>query len=509
MSGPIKFGVTLENNDVSSYHFRALYDTKKPKERSLEILFETPNSRTNRKVSLLIEGATEPDKYAKISLDSPIKKASAEGRLKNTPQEKSLQLKVSNDKDEYHLKAGLMANGNKYKPILEYSLPDVLNIEKKSDGKQTYNLDGTVDVADVDGGKKFTFEKVALKAAGRDVATLEGSVTSTPKYVSADVNLGYGPEKIAVKLDGKKVNDNKYTLELSGVPSKNPEVGFAVQYELEADKNKRNQKLMVTHGPDLKSEVNRFTFEEQAVYNLDPANFIISSDRKMKYPAGNFDMKLKYGLTPKSIEGDLEFQYDKFKFGTELEAKTGVKKPGDYEAEFEVEVLNNKLEMRSKREILDDHKSKYSNSLELVPGGKYTSDVTIYYNVEGINSIGVQIDGDINANGKKVKVNAELDKKPQKLNSQALFSVDGNKYLDFNLAIDRAASVSTGKLDMNLKNYVIANGQFNYQGGKGNFLLFKLKPLFISLKPIQMIKYSKLLLQIMINLNRCFFRRNR
>lgn len=61
----------------------------------------------------------------------------------------------------------------------------------------------------------------------------------------------------------------------------------------------------------------------------------------MSYPllgiVGKFDGK----VTPKSLHVDIEASYEKHKFESELNAKTGVKNPGDYEVEFEVSNVNN------------------------------------------------------------------------------------------------------------------------------------------------------------------------
>jgi hypothetical protein len=50
--------------------------------------------------------------------------------------------------------------------------------------------------------------------------------------------------------------------------------------------------------------------------------------------------KFDGAVTRKSLQVDVEASYEKYKFESELVAKTGVKNPGDYEVEFNVSNVN-------------------------------------------------------------------------------------------------------------------------------------------------------------------------
>ncbi|XP_001604024.1 apolipophorins [Nasonia vitripennis] len=473
LSGPFKFYVTIENNDVSSYHFKAFYNDKNPKDRSVEILLETPNSRTSRYVSLLLQAATEPDAKLKVSFDSPIKKASAEALVKRNDKEQTLTVTVKNDQTEYFARAGVETlGGSKYKPILEYKVPD--HFEKLGGGKgkavgksgQTHKVEGTVEVANHQGGKKYVFNDVKLLSNGHKIIGIEGTAISTPKSVEVDVDLGYADDKLKIKVDGKKLGEHNYELAASALPQKNLANSFGFDWAYNLQKNTWEHKFGFVQGEDLKSQNNRLELVQKAEFNVEPDKFALSSKNKVTYPKVGLVAKLNGELTKKSLKTEAELKYDKFKFGAELSGKINTNKPGDYEVEFEAEVLENKIELESKRIIVDENKSKFENSLKLSPGGTYKADAVIGWKVKK-NDINVEVDADLNLNNKKIKLDTGLVATPEKLNNHAQMIANGVKYIDYNLKIQRGQNPN-GNLVLNLKNYLTADGQFAYQNGKGN-----------------------------------------
>lgn len=475
LNGPSKFSIHVEN-EANQYHMKVYYDNKSPKSRSFEILLETPNSKNNRRISLTAEAGLEPDKYARISVDSPIRKVSAEAVLKNNDKEHSLTIKMHNEQQEYFVRAGLLANGAKYKPILEYKVPE--HIEKltstklgtkapHSGGGQQYNVDGAVEVVDQNGGKKYVFDKVALLSSGHKVVGLDGYVLSAPHTAVLDMNLGYGDESIALKMEGKKLGEQHYSLGLSALPTKDPNIGFDIKWEGRKDQHEFENKLIFIHGPDLKSETNRLTVKEHVVWNPSAGpGFVLGASSKISYPAMNMVLDLEGKITHNTIDGEIEISYEKFKFGTELSAKRDMNKPGDYEVEFEAELLQNKIKLESERKIIDPHKSKYKNSVELSPGGKYEAEAVIMYNRDK-NKLKFEMDGDLNLDGKKVKTIAVLDTEAINTLSRASLTVGDIKYVDFMFKL-RQGTNPQGSLTLNLKNYLNVGGQMSMQGDKGN-----------------------------------------
>jgi len=60
----------------------------------------------------------------------------------------------------------------------------------------------------------------------------------------------------------------------------------------------------------------------------------------VSYPLLGIVGKFDGAVTRKSLQVDIEAGYEKYKFESELVAKTGVKNPGDYEVEFNVSNIN-------------------------------------------------------------------------------------------------------------------------------------------------------------------------
>lgn len=474
LNGPSKYGVSFENNDLSSVHFKVYYD-KTPKSRLFEILLDTPNSRTNRRVSLTGEVILEPNKVAKLSLDSPIKKASVETVLKSNPQEHTLTITVHNDNHEYFARAGLLADGSKYKPVLEYKVPE--HIEKLAGAKsasksrgQQYNVQGSVELIDENDTKKYVFNKVALVTDEQSLVGLDGYVQAGKNVVALDIKASYGDESVALKSHGKKLGECHYSLGLSALPSRDPNIGFGIDWEFRKDSHEFENNLVFVHGPDPKSEINRFTLKQHVITKLNQgsANFVLSGSNKISYPAAKLKLNLEGKLTPVSIDGDIEIAYDKFKFGSELSAKRNTAKPGDYEVEFEAELLQNSFKLESKRTIVDPHKSKYQNKLELTPGGKYKADALVTYDKDN-NYVNAEVDGDLDLNGKKVKVFGSLNaERPSNVQSRAYVTVNDVKYVDFVLKLLRQGTYPQGNLSLNVKNYLNVAGQITAQNDKGN-----------------------------------------
>lgn len=473
LNGPSKFSATVDNLDYRYYRCKIFYDNKSPKSRSFELLIETPNSKTERRLSLTAEAGLEPNKHAKITLDSPFKKASAEAVLKDTPEEHTLMIKVNNDQQEYYARAGLMANGAKYKPILEYKMPE--HIEKLSGVKTTqrgshqqYNVDGVVELVDQDGGKKYVFDKVSLMADNRKIVGIDGYVLAAKKATDLDMNFSYGEESLALKLQGKSLGEHHFSLGLSAVPSRDPSVGFDLSWEYRKDQHELDNKLVFVHGPDLKSKVNRFTLEQHMISKLNQGggDLVFGGSNKISYPALKLVFDVDGKITAESIEGDIDIVYDKFKFGTELSAKCNMVKPGDYEVDFEAELLQNSIKVKSKRAVIDTHKSKYKNSIELSPGGKYEAEAIITSHGDN-NKLNFELDGSLNLNGKKIKSVGALNVEPANINSHAVISVNDVKYVNFLLKLRKGAN-PYGNLVLNLKNYLSVDGEMAMQNDKGN-----------------------------------------
>ncbi|KAK1130809.1 hypothetical protein K0M31_018919 [Melipona bicolor] len=469
LNGPGKFALSLENNDVTSYRFKVDLNVLDEKKRSFEILLDTPNSKTNRRVALSLEVGLEPNVYARAAFNSPVKTAMAEAVLKNTAKERTLTVTIKHEQIEIRGRVGLLSSGSKYTPVFEYKLPE--HIQQLASAKtglgpsQQYNMEGSVDVSNHEGGQKFVLDKVALVAGNQKLFVVDGTIAWSPCSVKADTTVGYTDKNLAFKLDGKCSKDD-FKLSVSGMPSSDPNIGFNLNWELKRGENDIDHKFVFVHGPDPNSETNRLSLIQSAVYKLDPKNIVLSASSKLTYPVVNLKLKGEGKLTRKSVSASLEAKYKTFKYGTELSAKRDTEKPGDYEIELEAELMDNSVELKAKRVVLEPRKSQFTNSLRLEPGGKYNVDAIVTHVVDKSN-LNLQLDGQLDLNGKKVKLGAGLEANPQLLNTAVSAKVDGVTYVDFDLKTTRIPNPS-GTLNVNLKNCLTATGQYSYKDRKGS-----------------------------------------
>ncbi|XP_012266095.2 apolipophorins [Athalia rosae] len=473
LSGPAAFAVYLENNDVKSYHFKAYYNSANPKARSVEILLETPNSRTNRRISLVLEAALEPEKVLRATFDSPFKKASAEAIMKNNDRELTLAVSVHHDSIEYFIRTGIViAGGNKYRPILEYKVPD--HVEKlagikngvKNNHKngQQYTVGGVIEISKQSDGKKYIFDKVTLASGGQTLIGLDGNIHVLSKGADADMKVEYGGDNLILKGHTVLTNIYNYKADISAVSSTNRPLGFSVSVERKGDQNSFEETAVIVHGADLNSQTNRISYSGKNNFKYVSAKeFDISVDRKVTYPAIGLVLHVEGAVSPKSLSYDFDFHYNKFKLESEFSGKIG-DNPGNFEIDFETKLQENSIEFKTKRTVLAEHKSKIESSLELHPGGKYELDATIDYDVKP-NDINAQVKAELKVNDQKVAVDVGLLSNHDRLNSRALITVGNNKYIDFLLTAQYGAAPN-GHFKLNLKDYLTSSGQFKFQRGQ-------------------------------------------
>lgn len=474
LSGPAKFAVTVENVDANSYHFKVHLNDEEPGKRSFEILFETPGSKTKREISLTGEIGTQPDLHADLRLTSPIKNIQVGAALKNNEKERTLTVQLVHENVKYYGRVGIEVNGNKYKPVLDYNIPEHIeklagvNVAGKS-GKK-YSVQGTVDVAE--DGKKYTTDKIALLMDDQEIVSISGSAGWQPNLLNIDAKIGYaGGKQLALTVSAAGVLGTSYSLEVVAKPSSDPNLAFELFWELLNVEGSLDHKLTFVHGPDFKSETNRFSLKQNAVYKLKPNNLHLSTHNELKYPAVNLKVKLNGRLTQKSVDAEAEFKYEKFNVGGKLSSTVDKEKPGDYELELEAELLKNKIELKTKSAVVDPSTRTYVTSLEISPGGKYDSDVKLTWNmnkgdaVVGLNAL-LKWQPDANLNGKPITVTVNLDANKQLLNALASVKVNGAKQIEGTIK-STTTPHPTGHLNLFIKNYLTATGQYSYKAGNG------------------------------------------
>lgn len=110
-----------------------------PNHRTLEVLFDTPNSKTKRTISFNVDAMMEPNKVLKVTLHSPIRNVAMEAKLIDEEKEVSASVTLRNGDEEYFAKVGAEtsgpANRKAYKPLVEFRAP-------QAGGDSKYQVDG-------------------------------------------------------------------------------------------------------------------------------------------------------------------------------------------------------------------------------------------------------------------------------------------------------------------------------------------------------------------------------
>ncbi|KAK7794405.1 hypothetical protein R5R35_011682 [Gryllus longicercus] len=481
LNGPSLLSVRVESPDVDSYHVKAYLDNKDPSKRTLELLLETPNSKVQRRLALLVEGKTEPNKELKISVTSPWKSFALQGILIDTSAEQSITAKLTSDDILYSIKAGVKVSGDEshqtYTPILEYKYPEQKSgVKKGGKTSQIYNVLGSVTVDRSGESRKYTFNKVALRTPYGQYE-LDGSFTKDTNLYATDAKISWDNKYIIVKNKLQKLGDHQYEASVDVIPSVQKDLSIGVRWKYERKPDELRNDLVIIHGQDLRNDQTRITLSQYFHYRIEsPTNFDISTRNSLTYPILNIHAQVDGAATPKSIDYNLKASYDMYKVGSELHAKTGIKNPGDYDIKFIAEVQNNTLNIASSRDIVDVGKSKFVNVFELVPVTRYelVADVTHVYQTNNIN---LQSDALLKISGKpdvyKVDVGLIFNSATSNLifDSHAKILIGSDKLLDASALHKRENDYPTGQNKLYIKNYLDASSSYNFNNAGGKATL--------------------------------------
>jgi len=226
----------------------------------------------------------------------------------------------------------------------------------------------------------------------------------------------------------------------------------------------------VVHGSDTDSKTARVTLKQNFHYRYENINsFEFSTKNAVSYPLLGIVGKFDGVVTHKSLQVDTEASYEKYKFESKLDAKTGVKNPGDYEVEFDAKALDNSIEFETKRVIISSDKSKFTTKLEVKPGGKYELVVDVTHHFER-GDINFQVDAIAKVHGKPndYKLDSGLILNQNLFDTHYKASVGNTDYVEVRAKYEKSAGNPNGNVKVYLKDYLSGNGQFKYSDGKGS-----------------------------------------
>ncbi|XP_044727273.1 apolipophorins isoform X2 [Chrysoperla carnea] len=466
LSGPAKVSVQIQRDDSKDYHFRANYIDNQPDRRKLELSFDTPNSKVNRRINLVVEGGVQPDKYIKATLISPIKTATLEGRIINTNQEISANAKLAYDNQEYSGKIGAKVSGNdassRYTPLIQFKTP-----QKGSDDVNGYKVDGVIIVEKSANGKKLKLENVRLiSPVGSPIGVSGHLAKDGPKY-EVDLTVSQDKQKGSVKAALVFVSPENVKLSAEVQNSLNPHLNLHIAAEHKRSAGQFENKFEVVHGQDLSASKNKFKLENSAKYNIESyKKYDVQTNNQIEYPLLNILLKANVHVTCHSLDYDVAASYEKFKAESQLKAHINKKQQGDYYFDLKAEALQNKFKLLSTRDVVGPSKSKFNNEMQ-IQNRKYSLKADVVHQLKA-NDINAQLDATVEAEetANPLFIKQGLVYNPKVIEAHSTIKDGETKLMDAQFTTNRAGNAN-GALKINLRNILAADGSLVVKDGKG------------------------------------------
>ncbi|KAJ8984123.1 hypothetical protein NQ317_017333 [Molorchus minor] len=460
LAGDAKAAVTIDNEDLYEFHIRSVSNNALT---SSEFVIETIGNNRQKKVSFQVNAESYPEKYIQAIFTSPIKSASAEVRLISNQKEIALVARVSYDKIEYYGKAGITSSktGDRgiYKPVLEYRGPGNQQLPIRVEGQL---------IVEYQKPYKYVLDNIRVVIANDKSYGVKGYITGDlildPSW---DLTVLGGDQQLATtkgRLNLDHAKPLKLNVELRNTI--NPNVNFHVKGELARQPDKYESSLQLIHGPDLSSKTNIISLSNSVTNKYKNAqNFVLGTKNKLTYPLVGIKTNFDYEQTAKSIEYDFGVQYNDVKFGSELDIKINEKEQGDFDVEFELYGLDNKVEFKANRQIHGEE-SKIKNELE-VNGKKLEVSGRIKHHIKpSIVDLEADLTVVLPTHNTPFKVNSGLKYNPNEVDAHHKVTSGSTVVIDAFLKTNKGGNAN-GSIKVNIKNVLVVNGQVKSNKGSG------------------------------------------
>ncbi|RZF44088.1 hypothetical protein LSTR_LSTR004460 [Laodelphax striatellus] len=485
--GTTSLSARIEKDDdsLTTYHFKAYLNNKDPNKAEFEILLDTPNSKTNRKVSFNLDLAQAPNKRLSAVITSPWKAVSLEGQITNTDKEGSVYVKIVHDGTEYYAKAGVNIDGDEnhktLKPMLEYKAPE-FKVEKKGligfkgvkgdKSQKAVAVEGVIklDKEPASGKRTYTLQSVKV-STGRNQFVFDGTIVHDDNHFETDVKVTADKEvyKIVSKLAKQVGADQKSgSAYIEFTPSQSPDLGVVVDWKGKKTPYTIENDLTVVHGHDPKSTDSKITIHQFVKLIAEKEKpFEFSTKNAVSYPLVGLSGAIEGEAHKNKISYLLDGTYGKQQVSSSLNAQTEIAKKGDYDINFKAKVLENSVELNAKREIPSDNKSKLTNSLEIKPGGKYILNANVIHNFKRDNFHNhISADLKMPTDPKSAKLDAGIKSNKKEFTAEFNAVAGSKKYVEFEVAVQKTKP--QGSFKANLPPNFESQGSYTADNGKGS-----------------------------------------
>ncbi|XP_075230090.1 retinoid- and fatty-acid binding glycoprotein apolipophorin [Lycorma delicatula] len=484
--GPTNFGVHIEKEDdsLTAYHFKAYYNTKEPNQRTFEILLDTPNSKTNRKLLFVINAGSQP-KHLTASLTTPWKVISFDGHITETDLEHTIVAKLLDDANEYYVKAGFYRSGDSnhqtLKPLLEYKFPEFKGKEtgligvkgnfKGGKSQKAVAVSGLIKLDKQPNSvhRKYTLESVTINIPNKEYK-IDGTIAHDTDLLETDLTVAYDKNSVSLKSKlNKEFTDThkKLKVYIESAFSEVPDFNFVVNWDYSRDQKSLGNVFSLVHGPDSKSTDHTFTINQYVSYHYDnPKSFEFNTKNSLSYPLISLKGTFNAEASPKSLEYELEGGYEKYHLSSSFTGNVNIKVPGDYLVVFKAQVFDKGIEIHGKREIVGENKSKLTNSFELKPGGKYQLNALVTHNFHPDNFHNhIQAEIKVPTDPKNLKLDTGIKNNKNEFSVNFDLTAGGKQFVDFLVEFNK--DKPAGNFKASFPNNFDSNGQFTLESGKG------------------------------------------
>lgn len=246
----------------------------------------------------------------------------------------------------------------------------------------------------------------------------------------------------------------------------NPVINFNAKGELKNENDKVESSLQLIHGPDLSSKTNilKASYKAENTWK-GPGEYLYALETKLDYPLVGLDFEYELKISPKTFEYDIEVQYSDVKFGSELELALNKKQSGDFEVEFGIYGLDNKVHVKAERVVQGDV-STVSNELE-VNGKKLKVNGKIRHQLKSGNvDVGADLTVVLPTHPTPFKVNSGLKYNPNDYDAHHKVTSGSTVIVDAFIKGNKQGNAN-GSFKVNIKNYLVVNGHIKATKGTG------------------------------------------
>ncbi|CAH0549657.1 unnamed protein product [Brassicogethes aeneus] len=463
LAGDGNVKVEINREDVKEYVIRRVFNDE-PNNLGGEIELSTIGNNGQKKTSVQLLAHLQPDMIVKAQLVSPKYNALAEAKVISNDQEKALFGRLNYLNNEFYGKLGVSVSGTParqvYKPVLEYKTPDGgVNTLKSLEGQIIKETNGE--------NVKYTFDnlKVAMPNAGKQL-TLKGDLGKESGSLFTNLDISNGEQSAQLNGRVQVVNEMaKINVELKN--SINPNANFKVQGEFKKGP-KLESHLTIQHGP-ANSKTNILTVNNvfwKVGDESEPQKLEVGTKNRITYPALNMDLKLDFHRKPKHLESETSIQYQNFKAGSEFEIDIDGKEKGDYKLEWDLWGLDNKVELKSSRQIVG-HECKIDNTLE-VNDKKFEVKGTLRHMIKPQEAdLAADLTVVLPTHNTPFIVASVLKYDPLSLDASQKISSGSNVIVDVFLKANKNGNAN-GSIKVNVKDQLVINGQLKSVKGAGN-----------------------------------------